>query len=106
MLKKLRYLTLIAVTATLLSGCSLSVKESSTQKDFDPFTETKQEYDARVQWFRDAKLGVFVHWNPSSLIGQEISWSCLKRQAFVTRILSLSIMMVSVCLIRRRKITM
>lgn len=75
MLKKLRYLTLIAVTATLLSGCSLSVKESSTKKKFDPFNETKKEYDARAQWFRDAKLGVFIHWNPSSLIGQEISWS-------------------------------
>lgn len=42
--------------------------------EFDPFTETKQEYDARAQWFRDAKFGVFLHWNPSSLVGQEISW--------------------------------
>jgi len=27
------------------------------------------------QWLRDAKVGVFVHWNPSSVIDREISWS-------------------------------
>ena len=41
----------------------------------DPFHETPGEYAARAQWLRDAKVGVFVHWNPSSLIAQEISWS-------------------------------
>src|SRR5258708_24832759 len=41
----------------------------------DPFHETPREYAARAQWLRDAKIGVFVHWNPSSLIAQEISWS-------------------------------
>ncbi|MCX6929697.1 MAG: alpha-L-fucosidase, partial [Verrucomicrobia bacterium] len=40
----------------------------------DPFHETAVEYNARAQWFRDAKFGVFIHWNPSSLVGQEISW--------------------------------
>ena len=63
---------LIASTALLLSGmvmCSVAVTE-----DFDPFNETKEAYDARAQWFRDAKFGVFIHWNPSSLVGQEISW--------------------------------
>jgi alpha-L-fucosidase len=43
--------------------------------DFDPFHETPAQYDARAQWLRDAKFGVFIHWNPSSLIGKEISWS-------------------------------
>ena len=42
--------------------------------EFDPFTETRAEYDTRAQWFRDAKFGVFIHWNPSSLVGKEISW--------------------------------
>ena len=42
---------------------------------FDPFHETPGEYAARAQWMRDDKVGVFVHWNPSSLIAQEISWS-------------------------------
>jgi len=28
-----------------------------------------------LQWFRDAKLGMFVHWGPVSLRGTEIGWS-------------------------------
>lgn len=46
----------------------------SVPSDFDPFTESKADYAARAQWFRDAKVGLFIHWNPSSLIGGEISW--------------------------------
>src|SRR5574344_172292 len=30
---------------------------------------------ARSQWFRDARLGMFIHWNPSSVTATEISWS-------------------------------
>ncbi len=29
----------------------------------------------RIDWWRDAKLGMFIHWDPSSLAGTEISWS-------------------------------
>lgn len=36
--------------------------------------ETPAQYDRRAKWFRDAKVGVFIHWNPSSLIPGEISW--------------------------------
>ncbi len=28
-----------------------------------------------VQWFRDAKFGLFIHWGPVSLRGTEIGWS-------------------------------
>lgn len=48
--------------------------QSKVPENFDPFTETKAEYDTRAQWLRDAKVGVFIHWNPSSLTGKEISW--------------------------------
>ena len=41
---------------------------------FNAFEETPQEYDARAQWFRDAKFGVFLHWTPSVLCGGEVSW--------------------------------
>jgi len=49
--------------------------EQPAEGTFDPFTETAEEYDARVRWFRDAKFGVMLCWNPSSLIGGEISFS-------------------------------
>ena len=61
--------------AMLFTVVMLAVEVKAEQKDFDPFNETKQDYDKRVQWFRDAKFGVMLCWNPSSLIGQEISFS-------------------------------
>ena len=30
--------------------------------------------DADIKWFTDAKFGIFIHWDPSSLAGAEISW--------------------------------
>jgi len=30
--------------------------------------------DADIKWFSDAKFGIFIHWDPSSLVGAEISW--------------------------------
>lgn len=37
--------------------------------------ETAQERDARMQWFRDAKFGMFIHWGPCSVGAKEIGWS-------------------------------
>ena len=31
--------------------------------------------DARLAWWRSARFGMFIHWGPVSLTGQEISWS-------------------------------
>ncbi|MCB9766935.1 MAG: alpha-L-fucosidase [Candidatus Omnitrophica bacterium] len=28
-----------------------------------------------LKWWRDAKFGLFIHWGPSSLTGEEISWA-------------------------------
>jgi len=42
------------------------------------------DQEARVKWWRDAKLGLFVHWGPVSLKGTEISWSRAgERRGFV-----------------------
>jgi len=72
---KLKRLTLVCALGTLLLSGVLPRTEAIAKQKNDPFNETKKDYDARAQWFRDAKLGVFIHWSPSSLIGQEISWS-------------------------------
>src|SRR5271167_3151249 len=37
--------------------------------------ETPAEHAARLQWWADARFGMFIHWGPVSLTGQEISWS-------------------------------
>ena len=37
--------------------------------------ETPAQHAARLAWWRDARFGMFIHWGPVSLTGQEISWS-------------------------------
>ncbi len=64
----------------LLGACSAAPsgetlpQPAATPAGFDAFHESAAEYDARAQWLRNAKFGVFLHWNPSSLVGQEVSW--------------------------------
>jgi alpha-L-fucosidase len=37
--------------------------------------ETSLQREARLQWWRDARFGMFIHWGPVSLKGTEIGWS-------------------------------
>lgn len=46
----------------------------SLRADASVPNETPEQFDRRAQWFRDAKIGVFIHWNPSVIIEREISW--------------------------------
>jgi alpha-L-fucosidase len=36
--------------------------------------ETKEQRDERIQWLRDAKFGMFIHWGPCSVGQKEIGW--------------------------------
>ncbi len=38
-------------------------------------TETPEQRDARMKWWTEARFGMFIHWDISSLAGTEISWS-------------------------------
>ncbi len=42
-------------------------------------TESAEETEARLKWFRDAKFGLFIHWGPATLSGEEISWGMADR---------------------------
>jgi len=37
-------------------------------------TESPEQRDARMQWWRDAKFGLFIHWGPVAIKGVEIGW--------------------------------
>ena len=37
-------------------------------------SRAKAQRDARMQWFRDAKFGMFIHWGPCSVGQKEIGW--------------------------------
>jgi len=41
----------------------------------DSAAETGAQRDARMQWWREGRFGMFVHWGPVSLRGTEIGWS-------------------------------
>lgn len=55
-------LGLVLVSIVLFSG-SVSAAESP------------QDREARLAWWRQARLGMFIHWGPVALKGTEISWS-------------------------------
>ena len=40
----------------------------------DKANETAEQYRRRMAWFHQAKYGLLMHWNPSSVTGTEISW--------------------------------
>jgi len=59
----------------LLAGLSaLFIAHAAHAADASLPNETPEQYEKRVKWFRDAKVGVFIHWNPSVIIEREISW--------------------------------
>ena len=50
------------------------VRAAEVSKDATS-AETQTQRDARLQWFRDAKFGALISFNPSSITGGEIGWS-------------------------------
>lgn len=41
--------------------------------------ETEREKAERMQWFKDARLGIFIHWGIYSVKGVDESWSFYNR---------------------------
>ncbi len=39
------------------------------------FKETKEQKQERMQWFKDAKLGIFIHWGVYAVNGIDESWA-------------------------------
>ena len=54
------------ITSLLLLGLSIGSIGAQEKKNND---------EAKMQWFRDAKLGVFIHWGIYSVNGISESWS-------------------------------
>lgn len=70
----IRMIGLFAVLAVcLLAGCQ-SEKIKPTVKPFDPSWESLARYEC-PQWFRDAKLGIYVHWGVYS-VAEYGEWYC------------------------------
>ena len=42
---------------------------------FQAFSQAGMPLSERLKWWQDSKMGLFIHWGPVSLTGNEISWS-------------------------------
>ena len=58
---------LLLLAAALSRGLSLQAGEAK-----NPVAAPNAE---RLQWWREARFGIFIHWGPVSLKGTEIGWS-------------------------------
>lgn len=57
----------------LLIGTALFF--SCTQKEYDNKTLFPEDHVEKIEWWKDARFGMFVHWGPVSQKGTEIGWS-------------------------------
>ena len=57
--KILLLLLAVIISTTSLAGCTQAAK---TQADKPLSAETKKQKDARMQWWQDARFGMFIHW--------------------------------------------
>lgn len=59
----------------MMAGVLLPNLTAQEAKPNAAAAETAEQRDARMQWWREARFGLFVHWGPVSLKGTEIGWS-------------------------------
>ncbi len=57
---------------SLLCAAAFTGMQAQALKAFD---ETQEQYDKRMEWFGNAKLGIFVHWGIYAVNGVSESWS-------------------------------
>ena len=64
------------ITTSLLVLSVLFTNVNQAAESPAPYAnETVAQHDARTAWWRDARFGMFIHWDMSSVAGTEISWS-------------------------------
>jgi alpha-L-fucosidase len=67
-----------ALALAMLLGATAYAQTSNGQladlSQVPQLHETTEQRDARMQWFRDAKFGMFIHWGPCSVGQAEIGW--------------------------------
>ncbi len=68
---KIIHAHLLLLTAAMLS-CPLLIAQEAAPA---AAAATPRSYPERLQWWANARIGMFIHWGPVSLQGTEISWS-------------------------------
>jgi alpha-L-fucosidase len=62
----------LLIPAGLITQAGIADEKALPRQDR---RESQEDFEARIQWWREARFGMFVHWGPVSLKGTEISWS-------------------------------
>jgi alpha-L-fucosidase len=65
---------LLALAAVLAGAVGVPRVAAADLSHVPQINETKEQREARMQWFRDAKFGMFIHWGPCSVGQKEIGW--------------------------------
>lgn len=63
------------LSGTLLLVVSMGCADVDAQEPANYLGETPSQAEARLQWWREARFGIFVTWGPVSLLREEIGWS-------------------------------
>lgn len=76
MKKKLIALINIVLLISLLTATNVKAQEKKEDLSHwllnaSTAKETKQEYNERMQWFKEARFGLFIHWGTYSQLGGE-----------------------------------
>jgi alpha-L-fucosidase len=59
---------LLGLLAFAFFFCSCAKNEKLAQEEWiDPLTETGEQRDARMEWWREARFGLFIHWGVYSV---------------------------------------
>ena len=66
-MKKLHFLFVLVIAALGLLSCS---HEKPASESLFP-----EDHAEKLEWWKDARFGMFIHWGPVSLKGTEIGWS-------------------------------
>lgn len=66
---KLSILTLLWITLLItFVNCQNDASEKSTLTREEILNESEGAFDERMEWWRDAKFGMFVHWGPYAVL--------------------------------------
>jgi len=78
-----RLVAKLFIALAFVAGAVLRVEgaETADLSRVPQLKETAEQRDARMQWWRDAKFGMFLHWGPVSLSGKELGWASITRRA-------------------------
>ena len=61
---KLLYLV---ISAIVMLGCGRDSRNSEIPQEPPVIIETTEQFDARMEWWRDAGFGMFIHWGPYAI---------------------------------------